>query len=975
MATTAGGVINADISGSTILATDSDTPQTAADFAAKVNNAATQIGLNSVLEAAKNAQAIATAALVKSNNLSDLTNVAAAQINLGLKALAFLAVGVGFVAASGSLSVAYGKTVNTALQGSLLAAASGVAPLDASALVPLVNLPSAIDQAGLQAQSAVLAGPTGAAGAVAWRKLAYGDITGLGTIAQQSATNVAITGGAINGTAIGVTTASTGSFTTLSTSGAVTLNGNLTSALSIKTTGTLGIDLSGGTFSGEAIRLAGNGSGQSIGWLYSGSTASISVSWPNFVFSNGINAPSGTISGLWNATSLTASSLSITGNAGATTFSGDGSALNVLVSGSTTARSLANRAGDTINIKDYGAKLTGINNDIAALQAVYNATPNNGTVFIPGGGWDVVGTVTTTAGKNVLWQATGPLNFATGTTPVTTIGDGDTYVAYYLGRLNYSKTITAATNGHANVQFSLVNKSNAGQFSGVVGNLYATATSAAGASGYTWNITSQLTSGATNGGNNQDVGIASVVVREGACATWQYFGQTKDITGLPPNSGSSIVAFEFDINATGPENSASAYSYGSGSRVYLHLASNALQPTAWTAATVEALAAVIQPSVANGFTYICTTAGTTGATEPSWPASNTSYSISSISWVAGVVTVVTSAPYQSGLTAGNTFLFSISGCTPNAYNVSSIVAAVFYGTVVDSQTFTFPLATNPGTETALGSVSVGIVLDGTVVWSYGTTVNQQISRAIDIGGDSFSSYGCAIAGTASYYNAILDFSFSTLVSYAGSSPAAIRLAPDMPIDFSGNKTLAGQNNRILQYTSATDKFQYIINGVSAFDIKDNSAVVLNSSSDNGVSVHFNDNNTSTYTPIFIAGSNVASVVLDFTSYTSTAVTLTPNTIRFNASNSQGISWLYYGSSAAISVTWPNFVFSNGININTASGLLVQGVKVVGAQVAGWGTSTGGIRGALVASSATLLQTAEALAQLLTDLKTHGLLGA
>lgn len=41
------------------------------------------------------------------------------------------------------------------------------------------------------------------------------DITGLGTIATQNASNVAITGGTINGTAIGGTTASTGTFTTV----------------------------------------------------------------------------------------------------------------------------------------------------------------------------------------------------------------------------------------------------------------------------------------------------------------------------------------------------------------------------------------------------------------------------------------------------------------------------------------------------------------------------------------------------------------------------------------------------------------------------------------------------------------------------------------------------------------------------------------------------------------------------------------
>lgn len=51
---------------------------------------------------------------------------------------------------------------------------------------------------------------------------------GLGTIATQNANSVAITGGAINGTSIGVTTPSTGKFTTLQATGNVTVDGNLT---------------------------------------------------------------------------------------------------------------------------------------------------------------------------------------------------------------------------------------------------------------------------------------------------------------------------------------------------------------------------------------------------------------------------------------------------------------------------------------------------------------------------------------------------------------------------------------------------------------------------------------------------------------------------------------------------------------------------------------------------------------------------
>lgn len=42
-------------------------------------------------------------------------------------------------------------------------------------------------------------------------------------------------------------------------------------------------------------------------------------------------------------------------------------------------------------------------------------------------------------------------------------------------------------------------------------------------------------------------------------------------------------------------------------------------PIAWTASAPRSLGALTRPTTANGRTYRCTTAGTTGATEPTWP--------------------------------------------------------------------------------------------------------------------------------------------------------------------------------------------------------------------------------------------------------------------------------------------------------------------------------------------------------------------
>jgi hypothetical protein len=66
---------------------------------------------------------------------------------------------------------------------------------------------------------------------------------GLGSIATQAADSVAITGGTVNGTAIGGTTAAAGAFTTLTASSTATLN----------TFASSGATLTGGTINGMAI--------------------------------------------------------------------------------------------------------------------------------------------------------------------------------------------------------------------------------------------------------------------------------------------------------------------------------------------------------------------------------------------------------------------------------------------------------------------------------------------------------------------------------------------------------------------------------------------------------------------------------------------------------------------------------------------------------------------------------------------------
>ncbi len=90
---------------------------------------------------------------------------------------------------------------------------------------------------------------------------------------------------------------------------------------------------------------------------------------------------------------------------GLTTGAGPGSrdASNdtVIAANSVTARTLAARAADIINVLDYGAAGDGITDDTAAIQAALDATPSGTAVYMPAGTYVITGQINVN-GKGIL---------------------------------------------------------------------------------------------------------------------------------------------------------------------------------------------------------------------------------------------------------------------------------------------------------------------------------------------------------------------------------------------------------------------------------------------------------------------------------------------------------------------------------------------------------------------------------------------
>lgn len=413
--------------------------------------------------------------------------------------------------------------------------------------------------------------------------------------------------------------------------------------------------------------------------------------------------------------------------------------------GTSVLRSMSARAADWLNVKDYGALLDGVTNDATALNLARAAAINNQTIIVPAGGLHK--TANPTSGPNsVYWKLDGNC-FDTGTQPISAIGSADVLETVLGGKF------LARSSTNANNQAPILRLDSTTTYNGYTAGFVSSAlkinmTASAGNNAYSWASNIILNANSTGGANNnQDVGSAVTVRRAGSSATWQYFGATTDMTGLAPNSVSSIVAGEFDISCNGPEVSSTNYAPGSGSRVGFNFPVSTYLPPSWTASTAYTSVipySVVQPTSPNGFVYICTQSGTTGLSQPTFP-----------------------------VIVGNT------------------------------------------------------VTDGTVVWTCGTTLNTQVSRMLNLGSGTGVSIGTGLYCAQDYYNAVIDMSYSTLTATNSSAPAAIRLAAGMPIDFSGNQTLAGQNLHKLLYNSGSTRLQYVVSGSEAFGVNDSGSFTAN----------------------------------------------------------------------------------------------------------------------------------------------------
>lgn len=99
--------------------------------------------------------------------------------------------------------------------------------------------------------------------------------------------------------------------------------------------------------------------------------------------------------------------------------------------------------------------------------------------------------------------------------------------------------------------------------------------------------------------------------------------------------------------------------------------------------------------------------------------------ISSLTWSAGAVTVVTASPLPTSFNQGYEFGTVISGTTPGGY------AGTFEATVLAGSSFSYPLASDPGTATGPGNYLLPFFQWLRAKWNLNTSVTGVVNSSSD----------------------------------------------------------------------------------------------------------------------------------------------------------------------------------------------------------------------------------------------------
>jgi|SRR5215472_779231 len=253
----------------------------------------------------------------------------------------------------------------------------------------------------------------------------------------------------------------------------------------------------------------------------------------------------------------------LTGALAGTTASFSGNlAGQVTSTGSSTARLLADRWHDVVNVKDYGAPLNGTTFDDTAFQNARAAVGTDGSVYVPYGNQRVSAAPTTGPTTQVLWRYDGT-HIGTGTaTPATGLGT-DVVENFFQGNKFFGRSNSFAAVSPVLRIDSTVNHSG-GSAANNISAVKVNATNSGTAGESTIGIATVLTENRGSlGANATSVAVTGYTVRTANTNILSYGANfyINDTTGNASATSGQAVGVEMDVLANGLDNGGLAGPY------------------------------------------------------------------------------------------------------------------------------------------------------------------------------------------------------------------------------------------------------------------------------------------------------------------------------------------------------------------------------------------------------------------------------
>jgi hypothetical protein len=212
-----------------------------------------------------------------------------------------------------------------------------------------------------------------------------------------------------------------------------------------------------------------------------------------------------------------------------------------------TARTLANRFADVVNVKDFGAVGDGVTNDLAAFQLAINAVSSGATITIPGTGNYILTGSLTYAGKFIFWSCAGCL--INSLVPSFNL-EGVVEVNFGKSRRvdrrsGATSTDIADVNQYRNANYT------GGTYGFVNSGFLQTVDVSAGAIAFEWGLVSIINNSATAGENLAIYGQGNKL---STGPTWAGVFEATDKTGTA-NPIAGLVGIEVNVFANGTDTS------------------------------------------------------------------------------------------------------------------------------------------------------------------------------------------------------------------------------------------------------------------------------------------------------------------------------------------------------------------------------------------------------------------------------------